>query len=250
MSQASMSCPGGVRPLALSLLLEIVIECINAQEHLPCAAIKRLLCRSTALGVQPGRRHEPPVENSYCGFPLFVVAYAGVFPFIVNTSEAARRIPRSLVHAAESLGASRALIIRSVILPDALPFVFTGARIAGVRSRRAGVLATLINTRGLTGIVILAVGLQLHILDSSLYSLMVVMAIVTTAMAGPLLNLIYPERFVRGDIAEADRAALGTAAGHRILVLIETPAPTVRVNGGRNGGRSGLYGPLPDRVLK
>jgi Kef-type K+ transport system membrane component KefB len=100
---------------------------------------------------------------------------------------------------------------------------FAGARIAGLRERRAGVLATLINTRGLTGIVILAVGLQLHILDPPLYSLMVVMAIVTTAMAGPLLNLIYPERFVRGDTAEADRAALGTAAGRRILVLIETP---------------------------
>jgi ABC-type nitrate/sulfonate/bicarbonate transport system permease component len=61
---------------------------------------------------------------------LFVVAYAAVFPFIVNTSEAARRIPRSLVQAAESLGASRTLVVRSVILPDALPFVFTGARIA------------------------------------------------------------------------------------------------------------------------
>lgn len=109
---------------------------------------------------------------------------------------------------------------------------FAGARFVGVRGRRAGVLATLINTRGLTGIVILSVGLQLHILDQSLYSLMIVMAIVTTVMAGPLLHFIYPGRFVRRDIAEADRAALGTAAEHRILVLIEAPetaAPLVDV---------------------
>jgi Kef-type K+ transport system membrane component KefB len=109
---------------------------------------------------------------------------------------------------------------------------FGGARIAGVRGRRAGVLATLMNTRGLTGIVILAVGLQLQILDQSLYTLMIVMAIVTTAMAGPLLNLIYPDRFVRRDTAEADRIALGTPAVHRILVLIEAPetaAPLVEV---------------------
>ena len=109
---------------------------------------------------------------------------------------------------------------------------FAGARIAGVRGRRAGVLATLMNTRGLTGIVILSVGLQLHILDPSLYSLMIVMAIVTTAMAGPLLRRIYPDRFVLRDIAEADRVTLGTAAGHRILVLIEAPetaAPLVEV---------------------
>jgi Kef-type K+ transport system membrane component KefB len=109
---------------------------------------------------------------------------------------------------------------------------FVGARLAGVRCRRAGVLATLMNTRGLTGIVILSAGLQLHILDQSLYSLMIVMAIVTTMMAGPLLHLIYPDRFVVRDIAEADRAALGTAAGHRILVLIEAPktaAPLVDI---------------------
>ena len=109
---------------------------------------------------------------------------------------------------------------------------FAGARIAGVRGRPAGVLATLMNTRGLTGIVILSVGLQLHILDPSLYSLMIVMAIVTTAMAGPLLHLIYPDRFVLRDIAEADRVTLGTVAGHRVLVLIEAPetaAPLVEI---------------------
>jgi Kef-type K+ transport system membrane component KefB len=102
---------------------------------------------------------------------------------------------------------------------------FAGARLAGVPGRSAGVLATLMNTRGLTGIVILSVGLQLHILDQSLYSLMVVMAIVTTVMAGPLLHFLYPSRFLVRDIAEADLAALGTAAGHRILVLIEAPEP-------------------------
>jgi Kef-type K+ transport system membrane component KefB len=109
---------------------------------------------------------------------------------------------------------------------------FIGARLAGAPGRRAGVLATLMNTRGLTELVILSVGLQLHILDQSLYSLMVVMAIVTTMMAGPLLRLIYPDRFVARDIAEADRAALGIAAGHRILVLIEVPetaAPLVDI---------------------
>jgi len=101
---------------------------------------------------------------------------------------------------------------------------YAGARFAGVRGRQAGALAALMNTRGLTGIVILAVGLQLNILRPSLYSLMIVMAIVTTAMAGPLLKRIYPDRFMRRDLAEADRAMLGTAPAHRILVLIDQPA--------------------------
>ncbi len=101
---------------------------------------------------------------------------------------------------------------------------YAGARFAGVRGRQAGALAALMNTRGLTGIVILNVGLQLSILRPSLYSLMIVMAIVTTAMTGPLLKRIYPDRFMRRDLAEADRAALGTAPAHRILVLIDQPA--------------------------
>jgi Kef-type K+ transport system membrane component KefB len=50
-------------------------------------------------------------------------------------------------------------------------------------------LAILMNTRGLTELIILMVGLQLGLLDTGLYSLMVVMAVVTTAMAGPLLRL-------------------------------------------------------------
>jgi len=88
------------------------------------------------------------------------------------------------------------------------------------------------NTRGLTEIVILTVGLQLGILNKALFTLMVVMAIVTTGMAGPLLKVIYPNRIMERDIAEADRAALGKAAAHRIVVLIDdltTAAPLIQV---------------------
>ncbi len=109
---------------------------------------------------------------------------------------------------------------------------YYGARLTGVQRRQAGALASLMNTRGLTELVVLAIGLQLGILTQSLYSLMVVMAIVTTAMAGPLLKVIYPTRIMQRDIAEADRAALGEAAAHRIAVLVEAPetaAPLVDV---------------------
>ena len=61
---------------------------------------------------------------------LFVVAYAAVFPFIVNASQAAHLVDRRLVAAARALGASRWLVLRSVLLPSALPMIFTGARIA------------------------------------------------------------------------------------------------------------------------
>jgi Kef-type K+ transport system membrane component KefB len=100
---------------------------------------------------------------------------------------------------------------------------YFGARLTGVRRRQSGALASLMNTRGLTEIVILTVGLNLKILPQSLYTLMVVMAVVTTGMAGPLLRVIYPNRIMERDIAEADRPP-GQPAAHRILVLIEDPA--------------------------
>jgi Kef-type K+ transport system membrane component KefB len=51
------------------------------------------------------------------------------------------------------------------------------------------------NTRGLTELVVLSIGLHMKIIGEELYSLMVVMAVVTTAMAGPLLRRLMPRRF-------------------------------------------------------
>src|SRR5258708_11022099 len=88
------------------------------------------------------------------------------------------------------------------------------------------------NTRGLTEIVMLTVGVQLGIPNKALFALMVVMPFVTTGRAGPLLKVIYPNRIMERDIAEADRAALGKAAAHRIVVLIDaltTAAPLIGV---------------------
>ncbi len=83
------------------------------------------------------------------------------------------------------------------------------------------------NTRGLTEIVILTVGLQLGVLDGELFSLMVVMALVTTVMAGPVLSLIYPKRRIERDIAEAEQAALGVADAYRVVVVVPDPASAV-----------------------
>jgi len=61
---------------------------------------------------------------------LFIVAYAAFFPFVLNTIEAVRQIDRTLINAARALGASRALILRTVIMPGSLPVILTGARIS------------------------------------------------------------------------------------------------------------------------
>ena len=108
----------------------------------------------------------------------------------------------------EELGA-----ILVVAIVGKLVGAYLGAQLTGVRGRNAGVIATLMNTRGLTELVILGVGLQLHILTKPLYTLMVVMALVTTAMSGPLLKAIYPDRVMQRDLAAADRAQLARRPG-------------------------------------
>ncbi|MBB5927453.1 cation:proton antiporter [Streptomyces echinatus] len=69
---------------------------------------------------------------------------------------------------------------------------YLGARLGGSGRRPAAALGALLNTRGLTELVVLGLGLELGLLDGTLYSLMVVMAVVTTALTGPLLNRILP----------------------------------------------------------
>ncbi len=96
---------------------------------------------------------------------------------------------------------------------------FLGARASGVRSRHSAVLGILLNTRGLTELIVLTVGLQLGLLDQRLYSLMVVMAVVTTALTGVLLRLVYPGEQARSGDAP-DRpvpAPAGQAPGTRAV---------------------------------
>ncbi|MEV4296114.1 cation:proton antiporter domain-containing protein [Microbispora rosea] len=64
------------------------------------------------------------------------------------------------------------------------------ARAAGERWTDAFTLGVLMNTRGLTELVVLSVGLQLGIISSTVFTVMVLMALVTTLMAPPLLRLI------------------------------------------------------------
>jgi Kef-type K+ transport system membrane component KefB len=60
--------------------------------------------------------------------------------------------------------------------------------------RESGMLGVLMNTRGLTELIILSVGASLGVLDGRMFTMMVLMALITTAMAGPLLSrLWHPE---------------------------------------------------------
>ena len=96
------------------------------------------------------------------------------------------------------------------------------ARFLGVPGRRSAAIGILMNTRGLTELVVLSLGYKAKVLDHELYSILVVMAVVTTLMTTPILKRIYPDRVVARDIALAERAALNLSADHRVIAVVTT----------------------------
>jgi Kef-type K+ transport system membrane component KefB len=95
---------------------------------------------------------------------------------------------------------------------------FTASRLQGVPRPRSAAIGVLMNTRGLTEIVILTVGQQKGILDAELFSMLVFMAVFTTLMTGPLLRVVYSDRRLARDVADAEKAALGAPQAYRVVV--------------------------------
>ncbi|MFE7512955.1 cation:proton antiporter [Streptomyces sp. NPDC057540] len=103
-------------------------------------------------------------------------------------------------------GLGELVLILLVAIGGKFGGAYLGARATGRPGPSATTLGILMNTRGLTELIILGVGLQLGLLDADLYSLMVVMALVTTAMTAPLLRWAYPRELVDADLRERAEA--------------------------------------------
>lgn len=82
------------------------------------------------------------------------------------------------------------------------------ARLTGETWQDAAAIGILMNTRGLTELVILSVGLSLGVISTTIFTMMVLMALTTTLMATPLLALISPiyHRGMTAEDGEAKRA--------------------------------------------
>ena len=64
------------------------------------------------------------------------------------------------------------------------------ARISGMARLDSWRLGALMNTRGLMELIVLGLGYDLGLINRSLYAILVLVAIVTTVMTGPLLSFI------------------------------------------------------------
>jgi Kef-type K+ transport system membrane component KefB len=83
---------------------------------------------------------------------------------------------------------------------------YLAARIAGEDNRTALGIGALMNSRGLMELIIINIGLQKGIIGPTLFAMLVLMAIVTTMMAGPLFELVYGRHArASGELGALDR---------------------------------------------
>jgi Kef-type K+ transport system membrane component KefB len=74
---------------------------------------------------------------------------------------------------------------------------YYAARSCNIDRNEASALGWLMNTRGLTELIVLNIGLELGVISPILFTMLVIMALVTTFMTSPLLEWTYPKKSIR-----------------------------------------------------
>jgi Kef-type K+ transport system membrane component KefB len=90
---------------------------------------------------------------------------------------------------------------------------YVAARLAGEDNRTALGIGALMNSRGLMELIIINIGLQKGIIGPALFSMLVLMAVVTTMMATPLFEAVYGRKAREsGELEALPRKAADSAA--------------------------------------
>lgn len=103
---------------------------------------------------------------------------------------------------------------------------YVAARVSGIEKREASALGWLMNTRGLTELIVLNIGLELGVISPLLFTMLVIMALVTTFMTSPLLEWTYPKKLIRLDVVEPN---LPEEANAEITADTELAVPPYRI---------------------
>jgi Kef-type K+ transport system membrane component KefB/nucleotide-binding universal stress UspA family protein len=118
------------------------------------------------------------------------------------------------------------LVVLLVAIVGKYVGTYGAARVLGMSSRESSALGWLMNTRGLTELIVLNIGLSLGVISPLLFTMLVIMALVTTFMTSPLLEWTFPKRLIRQDMAESsipETVPSGNVPTYRILVPVANP---------------------------
>lgn len=95
----------------------------------------------------------------------------------------------TMVNSWSVVGVTVAILAVSILAK--LGACWAAARLAGQDNRTALGVGALMNARGLMELIIINIGLQAGVIGPTLFSILVLMAIITTLMASPLFELVY-----------------------------------------------------------
>ncbi|HKT73097.1 MAG TPA: cation:proton antiporter [Steroidobacteraceae bacterium] len=84
-----------------------------------------------------------------------------------------------------------AIILGAAILGKVIP-VYIASRLCGFVHRESLILGSLMNTRALMELIVLNIGYDLGFIPQKVFTMLVIMAVVTTVMTGPLLHVLLP----------------------------------------------------------
>lgn len=99
---------------------------------------------------------------------------------------------------------------------------FAAAKVSGLSNRDASALGWLMNTRGLTELIVLNIGLSLGVITPLLFTMLVIMALVTTFMTSPLLERTYPKKMMQMEVLEPPPET-AEASQYKVLVPVANP---------------------------
>ena len=112
-----------------------------------------------------------------------IVVFAAFFPVLLNTIAGVRTVDPLLVRAGRSLGLSSPQLFRQIILPAAVPTIFTGIRMAGTASILVLIAAEMVGAKA--GLGFLITSTQNSFLIPEMYA-----GILTIALLGLLVNTV------------------------------------------------------------
>lgn len=114
---------------------------------------------------------------------ITIVAYAAFFPVLLNTIAGVRTVDPLLIRAAKSLGLNSFRLFQKVILPSAVPTIFTGIRMAGTSSILVLIAAEMVGAKA--GLGYLIVNSQMSFLIPDMYA-----GILTVSVLGLVVNVL------------------------------------------------------------
>jgi Kef-type K+ transport system membrane component KefB/nucleotide-binding universal stress UspA family protein len=95
------------------------------------------------------------------------------------------------------------------------------ARLTGLRWREANAIGILMNTRGLMELIVLNMGMDLGVISPTVFTMLVIMALVTTFATSPVLAWVYPDHELSRDrVAEPSELVAPATPPFTVMICV------------------------------